>query len=312
VDYAGAALLSVGVVCLLLGLSELGTILGWGLLVAAVALLGLLFWVETRAVNPILPLRLMRERLFSVATLHGALTGWAMFGTLSFVPLFVQAVLSTSATEAGSTLTPMMLGWVVSSVIGSRLLLRMGYRSVALAGAVLLTLGSFLLTQADDSATRLQLMVNLGLMGVGMGLSISPFLIAVQSSVNKRDLGTATSMLQFSRSIGGTLGVSVMGVVLSTHLAATLTASGLDPNAISLNSLLDPLAGSSAGALNESLRTALAVSIQSVFFIAFVAAALGLLVTLLAPGGRIAQLVGQETPTPQAERTGSMAPSIEV
>jgi hypothetical protein len=174
---------------------------------------------------------------------------------------------------------------------------------------VLLTLGSFLLAQADDNTTRLQLMVSLGLMGVGMGLSIPPFLIAVQSSVNKRDLGTATSTLQFSRSIGGTLGVSVMGVVLSTRLAAALTASGLDPNAISLNSLLDPLAGSSAGALNESLRTALAVSIQSVFFIAFVAAALGLLATLLAPGGRIAQIAARQTPDP--ERSAAVAPPVE-
>jgi hypothetical protein len=136
-------------------------------------------------------------------------------------------------------------------------------------------------------------MFNLALMGLGMGMSISPFLIAVQSSVNKRDLGTATSTLQFSRSIGGTLGVSVMGVVLSTRLAAALTASGLDPNTISINSLLEPLPGESTAALTDMLRPALAVSIQGIFFIAFVAAALGLVITLLAPGGRIAQLAAQ-------------------
>lgn len=303
VDYAGAVLLSVAVICLLLGLAELGTPQGGGLLVIAALLLALLFWVETRAADPILPLRLARERLFGIATLHGVLSGWAMFGVLSFVPLFVQAVLGTSATEAGSTLTPMMLGWVASSIVGSRLLLRMGYRTVALAGMVLLTLGSFLLAQADDSTTRLQLMLNLGLMGVGMGLSIPPFLIAVQSAVAKRDLGTATSTLQFSRSIGGTLGVSVMGVVLASRLSGALNTSGLDPNAISLNSLLDPLAGASAGALSEPLRVALAVSIQGVFLIAFIAAALGLVATLFAPGGRIAQIAANRPAEPENRPT---------
>ncbi len=290
VDYLGAILLSAAVISLLLGLAELGTPQGWGLLAVSLLLLVWLLWVETHVADPVLPIRLLKERLFSVATLNGVLSGWAMFGCLSFVPLFVQAVLGTTATEAGSTLTPMMLTWVVASIIGSRLLLRIGYRTVAIAGMVSLTTGAFLLTLADDNVTRLQLMFNLGLMGAGMGLSISPFLIAVQSSVNKRDMGTATSTLQFSRSIGGTLGVSVMGVVLSNRLAAALIASGLDPNTVSINSLLEPLPGESTAALTDTLRPALAISIQGVFLIAFIAAALGLLITLLAPGGRIAQI----------------------
>lgn len=303
IDYLGSVLLSAAVICLLLGLAELDAPRGWGLLVIALFLLAWLFWVELRAKDPVLPIRLWKERLFSVATLNGMLSGWAMFGCLSFVPLFVQAVLGTTATEAGSTLTPMMLTWVFASIVGSRLLLKMGYRTVAIIGMLSLTVGTFLLTQADDSVSRLQLMFNLALMGLGMGMSISPFLIAVQSSVNKRDLGTATSTLQFSRSIGGTLGVSVMGVVLSTRLAAALTASGLDPNTISINSLLEPLPGESTAALTDMLRPALAVSIQGIFFIAFVAAALGLVITLLAPGGRIAQLAAQNQQSDSANPT---------
>ncbi|MEZ4730453.1 MAG: MDR family MFS transporter [Caldilineaceae bacterium] len=288
IDYAGAILLTAAVVALLLGLFEIST--GWGraLLAVAVALLLILFWVERRAVDPILPLHLFPERIFATATGHGLLSGWAMFGSLSFVPLFVQAVLGTSATEAGTTLTPMLLGWVGASIIGSRALLYMSYRVIVLLGAFLLALGAFLMTRANSDVTQLQLMINLGLMGVGMGFSVSPFLIAVQSHVSRRDMGAATSTLTFSRSIGGTLGVSVMGAVLSARLAATLTAAGLDPNAVSLNSLLDPLAGGDAAAgLNDTLRNALAVSIPSVFLIAFIAAAVGLLVCLLAPGGRI-------------------------
>lgn len=290
VDYAGAILLTAAVAALLLGLFEMSTTWGQSLLAVAGVLFIVLFWVERRAVDPILPLHLFRERIFATATAHGVLSGWAMFGSLSFVPLFVQAVLGTSATGAGTTLTPMLLGWVGSSIIGSRALLYTSYRTIVLLGSILLTLGAFLMTRATSDVTQLQLMINLGLMGVGMGFAVSPFLIAVQSHVRRRDMGAATSTLTFSRSIGGTLGVSVMGAVLSARLAATLSAAGVDPATVSLNSLLDPLASNNATAgLNDTLRNALGISIQAVFLIAFAAAALGLLVCLLAPGGRITE-----------------------
>jgi hypothetical protein len=213
-----------------------------------------------------------------------------MFGSLSFVPLFVQAVLGTSATDAGSTLMPLMLSWVAASVVGSRILLRIEYRTLAVFGMVLLTLGAFCMALLGANATRPLIMLFLGLMGAGMGFSISPFLIAVQSKVARRDMGTATSTLQFSRSIGGTVGVSVLGAVLSVRLATALSAAGLDPAAVSLNSLLDPLAAANSATLDSALRGALAVAMQGVFTIALLAAALGLVVTALAPGGRIVQI----------------------
>lgn len=310
IDYAGAVLLTVGVATLLLGLFEISTLWGRSLLAVAAALFIALFWVERRAVDPVLPLPLFRERIFATGTAHGVLTGWAMFGSLSFVPLFVQAVLGTNATSAGTTLTPMLLGWVLSSIIGSRALLYTSYRTIVFIGSALLTLGAFLMTRANSDATQLQLMINLGLMGVGMGFAVSPFLIAVQSYVGRRNMGAATSTLTFSRSIGGTLGVSVMGAVLSARLATTLTAAGVDPTTVSLNSLLDPLARSTATTgLNDTLRNALGVSIQSVFVIALTAAALALGVCLLAPGGRIVEPTPPTTPSdsqvtkelPQAE-----------
>lgn len=309
VDYLGAALLSATVVSLLMGLFEMGTPRGWGLLALALVLLVALVWAERRAVNPILPLSLFRERLFATATGHGFLTGWAMFGSLSFVPLFVQAVIGTSATEAGSTLMPMMLGWVISSIIASRALLYLNYRIIILFGVALLTLGSFLMTQATTEMSRLQAMINLGLMGVGMGCSVSPFLIAVQSAVRKREMGTATSTLQFSRTIGGTLGVSVMGAILAMQVASALTAAGLDPNSVSLDSLIDPLAsGTAASSLNATLRVVLGGAMQSVFVVAFVAAALSLVVSVLAPGGKIgavAPATGSE-PAPELARASTV------
>lgn len=307
VDYMGAILLTVGVVTLLMGLFELGTGLGWALLTLALLFLTALAWVEWRAAEPILPLPLFCDRIFVTGCAQGVLAGWAMFGSLSFVPLFVQAVLETSATAAGATLAPMLLGWVFSSIIGSRLLLHISYRTLALIGMSLLTLGAALMTWIDVNASQINLMVNLALMGIGMGLSIPAFLIAIQSTVRPRDMGTATSTLQFSRSIGGALGVSVMGVALSFRLAARLAGAGLDPATISVDSLLDPVAqASSSLVLEDTLRTALAGAIQGVFVIALIAAALGLLATAFAPSGRIAHLVAQRT---NDEKSVQVAPT---
>jgi EmrB/QacA subfamily drug resistance transporter len=288
IDYLGAVILMMAVVLLLLGLNELSSPIGIALLVAAVFLFGVLWFVERRAADPVLPLALYRDRLFATATLHGILSGWAMFGSLSYIPLFVQAVMGRSATEAGATITPLMLGWVLASIIGGRLLLKIGYRTVALTGMVLLTLGSFLVSQSGSQVSREVIMVYLTMMGIGMGLSVPSFLIAVQSSVAKHNLGTATSTLQFSRSIGGTLGVSIMGAYLTLRLTNALAAVGLDPNAISLDSMIEGAAG--AATVTGPMREAMAVAIQGVFVLAFIAAGLGLISTAFAPTGRIGQL----------------------
>ncbi len=290
IDYAGAALLTVSVVMLLLGLTlapdTTSVAFGWVLIVASLFLFILLLWVERRAADPILPLPLFRDRLFSTATAHGILTGWAMFGSVSFIPLFVQAALGTTATEAGITITPMLLGWVTASIIGTRLLLIIGYRKLGMIGTASLITGSFLMSQSGMETSRISLMVFVALMGMGMGLSIPAFLIAVQTSVQRRQLGTATSTLQFSRSIGGTLGVSVMGAALSTRLASNLIASHLNPELV--RQLLDPLPGSEV-LIAEGARAAMANAIHLVFVIAFFAAALAMIVVLFTPRAELTE-----------------------
>jgi Na+/melibiose symporter-like transporter len=280
VDYAGSALLTASVVTLLLGLMEYGTSNSWILIAAAIALFAALLWVERRAADPVLPLHLFRERLFAISITHGVLTGWAMFGCISFIPLFVQSVLRTTATQAGFTIAPMLLGWVGASILGTRLLLKVGYRRLAILGTSLLVIGSFFMSGVDANTGQLPLMFFVTLMGVGMGFSIPPFLIAVQTTVERRYLGTATSTMQFSRSIGGTLGVSVMGAALSARLISNLSASGLDLDLVT--QLLSPLHDSSV-VINEAARLAVADAISIVFVIAFVAALLGLVSTLFAP-----------------------------
>ena len=290
IDYLGAGLLTVAVLSLLLGLEEMQQPLGWGLLLVALLSFVGLVWAERRAADPILPLALFRDRLFTVTILNGFFTGWAMFGSLNFVPLFAQAVLGASATQAGITLTPMSLSWTFTSILAGWLLLKVGYRSLALVGSVLLVVGTLLMARISDTTSLIALMAFMSLMGAGMGLSVPAFLIAVQSTVEKRELGVATSTIQFSRSIGGTFGVSTLGIFLTLRLASALRAAGLDPAAVSLDSLIEP-AAQAASAINGPLREALAVAIANLFGLALIAAVIGLLVVFLAPSGRIAQLV---------------------
>jgi len=286
IDYAGAGFLTAGVVLLLLGLFQVGTALGVALLVSSAMLFAALIAVERRAADPVLPLPLFRDRLFTVATIHGLFAGWAVFGSTSFVPLFVQSSLGKSPTVAGSALSPQMLAWVLASIIGGRLLLRFTYRRVVLVGMGFLTIGSLLMSFVGTETTLSTVMFDLAVMGIGMGLTVPAFTIAVQDRVERNRLGTATATLQFSRVIGGALGVSVMGLILSVRFAANLNAAGIDKAAVSMQDLLQPLHTAKAVA-DLTLRGALAGAVESVFVAAFVASVAGLVATALTPRIRL-------------------------
>jgi EmrB/QacA subfamily drug resistance transporter len=228
VDWAGTALFAVGASAVLLGIVEAGRAGTWTRpdVVALIALgaLALVAFVaaERRAAEPIVLLRLFRHRMVVAAIVTRFLAGMALFGAISFVPLFLQSVVGASATGAGVVLTPFVLGWVVTSVLSARLVLRTGYRAVVLAGMVCLT-GAFLLfTRWSVALTPGSAAWDLLLAGVGMGLVVVPMLIAVQAAVPRGDLGAATAMTQFFMSIGGALGLSVMGTVMSQRLRAGL------------------------------------------------------------------------------------------
>ena len=290
IDYLGAAVMSAGVAALLLGLFELQSPAGRALLAVAVTLFAALIWIEMRAVDPILPVPLFRDRLFAAACGQGLGSGWAAFGSIAFVPLFVQAVLGTTATQAGAAIVPISIGWPIASVTGSRLLLRFGHRPLAIIGMSLLTFGTIFMSRVTMDAPRVHVMISLLLMGLGMGFSVPLFMIAVQSKVDRRYLGAATATIQFSRSVGGAVGVSVMGAMLSARLASGLVAAGIDPSTVSLDRLLDPLArASTAMAVQDTLRGALTDAIQAVFAVAAVGAAVGLISTILGPGGPLGQ-----------------------
>lgn len=283
VDYAGAALLSASVITLLLGLSgtDFGAFSTGMLIGVSIVLFVTLMRVESRAADPILPMGLFRRnRLFSTAIAHGVFSGWALFGSISFIPLFVQAVIGTSATQAGITITPLLMGWVFASIIGTRLLLKVGYHRLTVIGTSLLAAGAFLMSRIGAETSQVWVMGFVTLMGIGMGFSIPSFLIAVQTVVERRHLGTATSTMQFSRSMGGTIGVSVMGAALSLRLASNLSAAGLSPNLVS--QLLGPQPGAQL-VIDDNLRYGLANAIHLVFLIALVSAVLALIAVFFTP-----------------------------
>jgi EmrB/QacA subfamily drug resistance transporter len=312
VDFRGAALLTLGMGSLLSALVESGGGTGFGpiqlgLLAAAGGLLGAFVWWERRAPEPLLPLRLFANRMFRSAAISGLLAGMAMFGTISFIPLFVQGVLGGSATEAGTALTPFVLGWVVFSVISARLLLKVGYRRPVLAGMICLAVAFLLMSHMGLGTSRSVTGRNMLLAGMGMGLVMVPLLIAVQNAVPKRDLGAATSATTFFRSIGGAVGVAVMGAVLSHELAGQLRqlgGHGLAPGQ------LDALIAHPDVVVHPALRLtlpppvlaafsqALANALHAVFLVGFGIACLALLSALLVPAGRAQDLALDEKRLP--------------
>jgi EmrB/QacA subfamily drug resistance transporter len=202
-----------------------------GLLAATLISLALFVVAERRSSEPLLPLELFRNRTFTGATVNAFLCGIVMFGLLSFIPLFVQGVQGTGATEAGSVLTPLLLGWVVTSTLGGRLLLRFTFRQVMSAGMALMLAGYLLLDTMTVETSRFIVLRNVLFLGSGMGLAMIASMIAVQHSVARAQLGIATSTSQFFRSIGSAIGVAVLGTVLTQRLNGQIAAAAGQPAA---------------------------------------------------------------------------------
>jgi predicted MFS family arabinose efflux permease len=228
-DWTGVALFTVGISALLVGILEAGRVGAWTgpdvVVPLAVAVLTLTAFVpvEQRASEPIVPFRLFRHRMVLAAGINGFLSGMAMFGAISYVPLFLQHVNGMSATAAGFVLTPFVLGWVAMSIVSARLVLRVGYRTLAVAGMTCLAAAFLLLTRWSPGLSQAAAMRDALLGGIGMGLTFVPMLLSVQSAVARTDLGAATSLTQFLRTIGGAVGLSVMGAVMVRRLAAGLS-----------------------------------------------------------------------------------------
>lgn len=302
IDYAGAGLLIIAISLLMLALVEGGATLAalfspqnLLLISGAIILLIIFGWVEKNAKDPIIPFELFRNRTVSVSVAAGFLAGVAMFGAISFVPLFAQGALGLTATAAGSLLTPLMLSWVLMSIVGGRFLLQVGYRTISIVGFFVLTVGFIFLALYQRETARIWLYIDLMLIGAGLGLTMLTLLIAVQQAVEKTKLGVVTSLNQFSRAIGGALGVAVMGAVLTAGLATELNKSAQNGTgnltieqaaefASNTNALIDPEAQANLpNGILSVLQEAMATSIHKVFWVGAGFSALALLVIFFLP-----------------------------
>jgi len=223
-NWPSGLLLFLATTLVLIAFSEWSA--GWA--VAAVVSTVAFARPDRRSLNPILPLTLLENRTVAVAVIVQFMAGIALFGTLAFVPLFVQVSTGASATSAGQILTPLYLMWVLSSIVAARLLFRIGARVSTVAGTLAIFVACAALPSTAGHASRVWVFGDIGLMGMGLGFSMLALLLAVQHSVARSDLGLATSLNLFARSIGGAVGVAMMGAILAAGLggsAANATAT---------------------------------------------------------------------------------------
>jgi EmrB/QacA subfamily drug resistance transporter len=283
-DIAGSLLLMGGLTALLLAMTQGTEGAGWtsplvlGLLVLSVVTLIGFIVVERRAPDPVLPLSLFELRVMSVSSAANFLSGAVLFGVTSYVPLFVQGARGEGAAGAGAVLTPMLVTWSMSGFVGPRLLLRFGFRAVAIGATALIALGSAGLVLAGLDAPPMVLYVSMAVMGFGFGPSTAAFMMVLQEAVPWSQRGVATSSGQLFRSLGGTVGVALLGSILHVGLTTRVGAAGLDPAAVS--GLLAPH-GDAVSAADTMLRAALGAALQPVFGLNFFLAAATVLIVLV-------------------------------
>ncbi|MCU1667556.1 MAG: Major facilitator permease [Blastococcus sp.] len=228
IDYAGAGVLTVALTLLILGLLEGGQTWAWGspqsitVLAAGAVLLGVFVAIEHRAADPVVPLRLLRNRLLVATNLVAACVGAVLIGLTSYVPTFVQDVLGTGPLVAGFALAALTLGWPLSASQSGRVYLRIGIRYTALVGAAVVVVGSALLLLLDGSSSVVLVAATAFVIGLGMGFAAAPTLIAAQSAAQWQERGVVTGTNMFFRSAGSAVGVAVFGAIVN----ATLGGSG--------------------------------------------------------------------------------------
>jgi EmrB/QacA subfamily drug resistance transporter len=233
IDYAGAAMLIVTASALALAFSLAGTTYAWdspqifGLF--ALALVGGVVFclIEWRAAEPIIRLDSFRNGVFTISVITTFLISAALFGTLLYMPLFLQGVQGQSAAASGTFATPLMIGVIVSGVVGGQLIARTGhYKLQAILGAALAAIGMLMLSRMTATTGEGEIVLYMVLLGLGIGASMTIFTVVVQSAFPKARLGQATSNLQFFREIGGVIGLATLGSVMTgrfqAHFAAAL------------------------------------------------------------------------------------------
>jgi len=314
VDYPGVAVLILTVVPLLIALTSGGVEYSWasaqiiGLIAFSAIMLVVFIWIESHTQEPIIPLSLFKNRIVIVSVATIFLTGIGMFGAIIFIPLFFQGVLGTSATTSGNILIPMMLGMVGGSFISGQVISRAWghYRINGILGTALMGVGLGLLTRMDINTPYSTAIRNTVITGFGLGVTMPVFTIAMQNAVPYRMLGVASSATAFFRSMGGAVGLAILGSVMNNRFAQEflsqvpdkikalvppdhLTALVQNPQALITTQAQSPMQGL-AGQLGadgpaivqqllQALRQALSLALSEVFLISLIIVGAALLVS---------------------------------
>lgn len=279
IDYAGIAALSTALVSLLLAVSMGGSTWAWDS-ATSYALFGLsavatiaFVLVERRAVEPVLPLRLLADRTIALSLVAAFGVAMVMFGAIIYIPVYAQGVVVVNATNSGLILMPLMLGFIVCGILTGLLITRTGrYKPFMLAGIAIMAAGTYLLTRLDHTATATQLTVAMVVIGIGLGMAMQQYTLVVQNVVTRADMGVATASTQFFRNVGSTVGIAIYGTVMATGLAERIAghlppgmAKGATP-ALDAGAVLDPQALQSVPpAVAEAVRWGLAEQLGDAF-----------------------------------------------
>ncbi|MET7881264.1 MDR family MFS transporter [Micromonospora profundi] len=290
IDYLGASLIAAGVSVLLIWISFVDSSFAWvswqtaAMVGGAVILLAMAVWVESRASEPVVPLDIVRQHTTALAILGSLAVGMAMFGGAVFLGQYFQIGRGYSPTEAGLLTIPMMAGVLLSSIIAGRLITKSGkIKPYIVAGSIILVAGFALLGTVDHETSLVLVGVAMFIVGTGVGMTMQNLVLAVQNTVSLKDIGAASSSVAFFRSLGGTIGVSVLGAILarrvSDQITRDLAAAGI-PTAGSDGSSNLNITALPEG-VQEIVRAAYGDATGHIFLISAAIAVVGVIAALL-------------------------------
>ncbi|GAA4723779.1 MDR family MFS transporter [Nocardioides endophyticus] len=302
IDYAGMAAVALGASMLVLAASLGGTTYPWGswqiigLLVGGVAVLGVFVLIESRAAEPILPLRLFKSKVFSDCCALAFVVGFTMLGAMTFLPTFFQYVEGVTATQSGFRMLPLVLGLLVTAITSGNIVSKTGrYKVFPVVGGLVMALGLFLLSTMDPSTSVGLSSLYLFVLGMGIGLSMQVLTIIVQASVPYTDLGVATSGVTFFRTMGSAFGAAIFGTLYANFLSDRLPAAiaespGVTPQDLAIPSALHQLEDS----VIAPIVNAYSDSLTQVFLWAVPVALVAFVLALFLPQVKLADSLAPE------------------